>query len=184
MIDKHTVRAIREGYLGRAIYKLQEINKKFKIIKKDDKVLDLGCYPGSWVQYLHTLECNVYGIDIKEVKGLKFKFINKDVYDDSIFDDLTNDFDAVVSDLAPKLGGIKEVDNERSMDLCYRSLEIAKKVLKPKGNFIVKTFDNPMLKEYVKKLNKNFDYVKVFKPKVSKKRSNEIYLVAKSKHNR
>ena len=58
------------------------------------------------------------------------------------------------------------------------------KVLKPKGNFLVKTFDNPMLKEYLKKLNKNFSYVKVFKPKVSKKRSNEIYIVAKSKHNR
>lgn len=181
MIDKHTIRAIREGYLGRAIYKLQEINKKFKIIKKEDKVLDLGCYPGSWVQYLLTLECNVYGIDVKDVKGLKFKFINKDVYDDSILDELENNFDAVVSDLAPKLGGIKEVDNERSMDLCCRSFDIAKKVLKPKGNFLVKTFDNPMLIEYLKKLRKNFDYVKVFKPKVSKKRSNEIYIVAKSK---
>ena len=184
MIDKHTLRALKEGYLGRAIYKLQEINKKFEIIKKEDKVLDLGCYPGSWVQYLLTLECNVYGVDVKDVKGLKFKFINKDVYDDSIFDDVGDKFDAVVSDLAPKLGGIKEVDNERSMDLCYRSLYIAKKVLKPKGNFMVKIFDNPMLMEYLKKLRKNFNYVKVFKPKVSKKRSNEIYIVAKSKHNR
>ena len=180
--DKHTLRAIREGYLGRAVYKIQEINNRFKIIKDNDKVLDLGCYPGSWVQYLFRLNCDIYGIDVKEVKGLNFKFIQKDVYDDSIFDDIGNNFDVVISDLAPKLSGIKELDNERSYSLCYKSFNIAKKVLKPKGNFLVKTFDNPRLKEFIKKLEKEFDYVKIFKPQVSKKRSSEIYVIAKSKH--
>ncbi len=118
--DKHTLRAIREGYLGRAVYKIQEINNRFKIIKDNDKVLDLGCYPGSWVQYLFRLNCDIYGIDVKEVKGLNFKFIQKDVYDDSIFDDIGNNFDVVISDLAPKLSGIKELDNERSYSLCYK----------------------------------------------------------------
>ena len=181
MKDRHTLRALREGFLGRSIYKLQEINNRFKIIKNKDKVLDLGCYPGSWVQYLIKLNCDAYGIDVKEVKGLNFKFISKDVYDDSIFRDIGDNFDVVISDLAPRLSGIKELDNEKSMDLCYRSFEIAKKVLKPRGNFLVKIFDNPGLKEYVKKLGKKFGYVKVFKPRASKKRSNEIYVIARLK---
>jgi len=183
MRDKHTLRAHREGFLGRAIYKLSEINNKHNIIKKGDKVLDLGCYPGSWVQYLLTIKCNVYGIDVKDVKGLNFKFIKKDVYDDSIFDDLDNNFDAVVSDLAPNTTGIRDLDQERSLDLCYRALEIAKKVLKPKGSFLVKIFDNSRLNEYTNEVKKNFSYVKIFKPRVSKKRSKEIYIICKSKHN-
>src|SRR3989338_11283248 len=123
MRDKHTLRAWSEGFLGRAIYKLREINKKYNIIKNKDKVLDLGCYPGSWVQYLIKLNCDAYGSDVKEVKGLNFKFISKDVYDDSIFRDIGDNFDVVISDLAPRLSGIKELDNEKSMDLCYRSFE-------------------------------------------------------------
>jgi len=181
MKDKHTLRALREGFLGRAIYKIGEIDKRFKLIKKGGKILDLGCYPGSWVQYLLRLNCNVYGIDLKDVKGLNFKFINKDVYDNSIFDDIDNDFDVVISDLSPKITGIKELDNERSLELCYRALRIAKKVLKPRGNFLVKIFDNQKLKKYADDVKKEFNYVKVYKPKVSKKRSSEIYLIAKSK---
>ncbi|MBS3143254.1 RlmE family RNA methyltransferase [Candidatus Woesearchaeota archaeon] len=183
MRDKHTLRAWREGFLGRAIYKLKEINNRYNIIKKGNKVLDLGCYPGSWVQYLLDTNCEVWGIDVKEVKNLKFKFINKDVYDDSIFEKLDNNFDVIVSDLAPKTTGIKDLDQERSLDLCYRALEIAKKVLKKNGNLLVKIFDNNRLDEYVKEVKNNFSYVKIFKPKVSKKRSKEIYIIAKSKQN-
>src|SRR3989344_2182762 len=158
MKDKHTLRAHREGFLGRAVYKLEEINQKFNVIKKNDKVLDLGCYPGSWIQYLLTINCNISGLDLKDVKGLKFKFIKKDVYDNSIFDDL-----------------------ERSLDLCYRALEIAKMVLKPNGNFIVKIFDNTELKKYVNDAEKNFKKVLIFRPRVTKKRSKEIYIICKSK---
>lgn len=183
MKDKHTLRALKEGFLGRAVYKIGEIDRRFKLIKKEGKILDLGCYPGSWVQYLLRLNCNIYGIDLKDVKGLNFKFIKKDVLDNSIFDELDNDFDAVISDLSPKITGVKELDNERSIELCYRSLKIAKKVLKPGGNFLVKVFDNPQLKKYVNDVKKEFGYVKVYKPKVSKKRSSEVYLIAKSKHN-
>ena len=183
MKDKHTLMALREGFLGRAVYKLKDMDKKFNLIKEGSKVLDLGCYPGSWVQYLLTLNCDVYGIDLRDVKGLKFRFMKKDVYDDSIFDDLDNNFDAVVSDLAPNTTGIRDLDQERSLDLCYRALEIAKKVLKPKGSFLVKIFDNSRLNEYTNEVKKNFSYVKIFKPRVSKKRSKEIYIICKSKHN-
>jgi len=181
MRDKHTLKAWSEGFLGRAIYKLREINKKYDIIKKKDKVLDLGCYPGSWVQYLLNLDCKVYGVDVKKVEGLKFKFINKDVYDNSLFEEIGGDFDAVVSDLAPNTTGIKDLDQERSLDLCYRALEIAKKVLKKNGNLVVKIFDNNRLNEYVKEVRKNFKQVRIFKPNVSKKKSKEIYIVCKSK---
>lgn len=183
MKDKHTLRALKEGFLGRAVYKLKDIDRRFKLIKEGNKVLDLGCYPGSWVQYLLTLNCDVHGIDLRDVKGLKFKFIKKDVYDDSIFDELEKDFDIIISDLSPKITGIKELDYERSIDLCYRALFIAKKLLKSNGNFVVKIFDSPGLKRYVNDVNKSFRYVKVYKPKVSKKRSNETYVIAKSKHN-
>jgi len=181
MKDKHTIRAHREGFLGRAVYKLEEVNERFNLIKKNNKVLDLGCYPGSWIQYLLTINCSITGIDLKDVKGLKFKFIKKNIYDDSIFDQLENDFDVIVSDLAPNTTGIRDLDQERSLELCYRALEIAKKVLKTKGNFLVKIFDNPKLNEYVKKVEKNFNYVRIFKPKVSKKRSKEIYIICKLK---
>ena len=143
----------------------------------------MGCYPGSWIQYLLTINCNISGLDLKDVKGLKFKFIKKDVYDNSIFDDLENDFDDVVSDLAPNTTGIRELDQERSLDLCYRALEIAKRVLKPNGNFIVKIFDNTELKKYVNDAEKNFKKVLIFRPRVTKKRSKEIYIICKSKHN-
>jgi 23S rRNA (uridine2552-2'-O)-methyltransferase len=182
MRDKHTLRAWREGYKGRAVYKIQEIDRKFRVIKKGSKVLDLGCYPGSWIQYLIERGCNAVGIDIKNVKGLKFKFIKKDVYDNKIFDNLDSDFDVVISDLAPNTTGIKSLDQERSLDLCYRALEIASKVLKPRGNFLVKMFDNDQLKEFVNDIKKKFNYVKIFKPHVSKKRSKEVYIIAKSKH--
>jgi len=181
MRDKHTLRALREGYKGRAVYKIQEIDKKFGVIKKGNKVLDLGCYPGSWIQYLLKRECNVAGIDIKDVKGLKFKFIKKDVYDEKIFEKLDDDFDVVVSDLAPNTTGIRHLDQERSLDLCYRALEIASRVLKPKGNFLVKMFNNDKMKKFVGDVGKKFGYVYVFKPKVSKKRSKEIYIIAKLK---
>ena len=170
MKDKHTLMALREGFLGRAVYKLKDIDKKFNLIKEGSKVLDLGCYPGSWVQYLLTLNCDVYGIDLRDVKGLKFRFMKKD-------------FDVIVSDLSPKITGIKELDYERSIDLCYRALFIAKKVLKSNGNFLVKIFDSPGLKKYISDVSKSFRYVKVYKPKASKKRSNETYVIAKSKHN-
>ena len=159
------------------------MNNKFSLIRKNNKVLDLGCYPGSWVQYLLNLNCNVCGIDLKEVKNLNFKFIKKDVYDDSIFDDLDKDFDVIISDLAPKTSGIREMDQERSLDLCYKALEIAKKVLKKNGNFLVKIFDNAKLGDYVKDVRKCFKTVKIFKPHISKKRSKEIYIICKSKHN-
>ena len=163
MRDRHTLRALREGYKGRAVYKIQEIDKRFRIIKKESKVLDLGCYPGSWIQYLTEKQCNVVGVDVKNVKGLKFKFIRKDVYDKDIFEKLDSDFDSVISDLAPNTTGIRDLDQERSLDLCYRALEIADKVLKSKD------------------VEKRFKYARVFKPKVSKKRSKEIYIIAKLK---
>jgi len=181
MRDRHTLRALREGYKGRAVYKIQEIDKRFRIIKKESKVLDLGCYPGSWIQYLTEKQCNVVGVDVKNVKGLKFKFIRKDVYDKDIFEKLDSDFDSVISDLAPNTTGIRDLDQERSLDLCYRALEIADKVLKSGGNFLVKIFDNDQLKKFVKDVEKRFKYARVFKPKVSKKRSKEIYIIAKLK---
>jgi 23S rRNA (uridine2552-2'-O)-methyltransferase len=183
MRDKLTLKAWKEGFIGRAVYKLREINNKFNLIKKENKVLDLGCYPGSWVQYLSELNCDIHGIDVREVKGLNFKFIRRDVYDNSIFNELDNDFDAVVSDLAPKVTGIKNLDQERSLELGYRALEIAKKVLKQNGSFLVKIFDNDKLKKYIKDVGKHFKYVRVYKPKASKKESKETYVIAKSKHN-
>src|SRR3989344_7082574 len=181
MRDKHTLRAWREGYKGRAVYKIKEINNKFGIIKKKDKVLDLGCYPGSWIQYLIDLECNCFGIDLKKVNGIDFNFIMGDVYDNKIIEKLNKDFDVVVSDLAPNTTGIRDLDQERSLDLCYRALEIASRVLKPKGNFLVKMFNNDKMKKFVGDVGKKFGYVYVFKPKVSKKRSKEIYIICKSK---
>ncbi|MBU2634356.1 MAG: RlmE family RNA methyltransferase [Nanoarchaeota archaeon] len=182
MRDKLTLRAKREGYLARSAYKLLSLNSKYNIIKKGDKVLDLGCWPGSWIQVCLNLKCDVTGVDIKKVDFEGVNFIEGDIYDKNLLDKLGK-FNVVLSDLAPKTTGIKHLDQARSLDLAYNALDVAKNVLKEKGNFLCKIFQSNDLDEFVRDVKKNFVFVKMSKPEASKKRSKEIYLIAKSKHN-
>jgi 23S rRNA (uridine2552-2'-O)-methyltransferase len=174
--DKFTKRALAEGYLARSVYKLKDIQKRFKIIRKDNKVLDLGAAPGSWSQLAVEWGAEVDSIDLNKVKF--GTWIEADVMSDKIFDILKDkNYDVVLSDLAPKTIGIRKIDNELSYDLCTRALEIANKKLNRGGFFVCKLFESEWFKPFVKDAKKIFKDVKVYKPEGSKKKSTEMYII-------
>ena len=180
--DKHTIRAKRQGLRARSAYKLEEINKRFKLMKPKDKVFDIGCWPGGWMVVAKKIVVDGYvlGIDKKEIEPIEgCDFILGDIMDADILDKIEQKkFDVVLSDLSPKTTGIKEVDVEKSQDLCLRALFIANNVLKKNGNFLCKIFQGRG-EEFLERLNKKFRKINIYKPLISKKRSKEIYIIAK-----
>jgi len=180
--DYYTKKAKKENYPARSVYKLEEIDKKYGLIKKGDKVLDLGCAPGSWLMYIAKKigeKGRVVGVDVLEMK-IKIPqnaiFLKKDI----MSFDVWGKYDVVVSDLAPSTSGIDFVDAERSLEYCERALEIAKKVLNKGGNFLCKIFEGEGTDEFFKKVKNNFEWAKRFKPKASRKWSREIYIIGKN----
>ena len=181
MIDKFTLRSKQEGYLARSVYKLIFLNKKYRIIKKNDKVLDLGCYPGSWLQVTKQLKAHAYGVDKKQISNIPdVKFILGDVKDDKTIEKIKSlgKFDVVLSDLSPNTSGNKLVDQELSLELSQIAFDIVKDVLKQKGNFVCKIFQSKEFENFLNKVKKNFYFVKATKPEASKKGSKEMYVVA------
>jgi 23S rRNA (uridine2552-2'-O)-methyltransferase len=180
----YTTLAKKEGYPARSIYKLKEIDEKYKIFKENSQVLDLGCAPGSWLLYISQKVGNrgkVVGVDIEEIKIPKkanIVFVKRSVFDlkESDFKD---NFDAVVSDLSPKTSGIKLLDTGKSLELAEKSFEIAKSVLLPGGNFVCKIFENELSGQFFKKVKKCFDFAKRFRPKAVIKRSKEFYIIGR-----
>ncbi|MBL7100587.1 MAG: RlmE family RNA methyltransferase [Nanoarchaeota archaeon] len=181
MKDFYTRKSREEGYYARSAYKLKQINKKYQLIRKKDKVLDLGCSPGGWIQA--TLEIIgeqgfIVGVDITPVRKIKaknFKFIKEDVNEAKI----EGKFNVVLSDTAPKTTGIQDLDHERSYDLAKTALKIAKEHLERKGNFLCKVFQGKYYPEFLKNVKENFEFVKTVKPKASKKQSKEMYVIGK-----
>lgn len=182
-----TIKARKEGYPARSIYKIKEINEKYPLFKKGDKVLDLGCVPGSWLIYVANKignQSKVVGIDIKDIKiPLKENviFIKKDVmnFEKSGAKELNQKYEAVISDLAPSTSGIGFVDTAKSLELCEKALDIAKIVLAPGGNFVCKIFEGEFTNNFFKEVEKSFKFTKRFRPKAVPKRSREFYVVGK-----
>lgn len=180
MKDKFTIRAELEGYRARSVYKLIFLNKKYNLIKRGCNVLDLGAWPGSWMQVCSSLEARVTGVDVRQIQSIPgCKFILGDIYELRTLEKIREcgKYDLVLSDLAPKTTGIN--DQELSLDLSYRAFEIAKEVLKRNGNFVCKVFQGPNYNEFLKELRRDFDFVKSVKPEASKKSSIEMYIVCK-----
>ena len=182
-----TIKARKEGYPARSVYKLQEIDRKYRIIQKGDNVLDLGSAPGSWLLYASKMagdKGSVVGIDIEKIKTAlpgNVVLIQKDIMelapkDLTVFN---KKFQAVISDLAPKTSGMKFVDEGRSLELGLKALLIAKNVLSAGGNFVCKIFEGEGTGQFIAKAEQNFKFVKRFRPKAVKKDSKEFYLVAK-----
>ncbi|KYC51874.1 MAG: Ribosomal RNA large subunit methyltransferase E [Candidatus Methanofastidiosum methylothiophilum] len=179
--------AKKEGYKSRASYKLIQLNKKFNIIKKGYKVLDLGAAPGGWIQIASKLvgeDGLVVGVDLKSVKE-KFDnsfFIQGDVFEDSTIEkirEISKVFDTVISDLAPNTSGIRSLDHQRSIDLCYRALELSSNFLESKGNLLIKVFQGEDIKKLVEDIKNEFYYVKISKPESSRPSSRETYIICK-----
>lgn len=181
MKDFYTRKSREEGYYARSVYKLKHINKKYNLIRKDDKVLDLGCSPGGWVQASLEIigpEGFVVGIDIVPVKRIEaknFRFIKSNIEEAQI----EEMFDVILSDMAPKTTGIRDLDQERSYDLAKTALETAKKHLKQGGNFLCKIFQGPRYQEFLNEVKKEFEFVKTVKPEASKRESKEMYVIGK-----
>lgn len=178
--DYYFNKAKREGLRARSSYKLIEIAKKFQLIKREDDVLDLGCAPGSWLQILKQLtHGRVVGIDIVSIKPVdRVEFIQGDIQDPKVQDQLKEKFNVVVSDVAPKTSGIQSKDKYISYELSRESFLIAKKVLKKGGNFLVKTFQSQDTENLVKEIQKDFKSVKRYTPESTRQGSKEIYIIA------
>ena len=183
--DFYFKKAKEENYKARSVFKLEEAQNKFKFIKSSDRVLDVGCSPGSFSQYMlnKILKTgSVVGVDIlpNSFAHQRFKFILGDIkeIDISAFDDIL--FDVVVSDAMPNTTSDKETNHFRSISLCRSIFELAKDVLKDGGHFFIKVFDGKDLQDFKKELNEYFESVNVFKPKSSRDESREVFLFCKN----
>ena len=183
--DFYFKKAKEEHYKARSVFKLEEAQNKFKFIKSSDRVLDVGCSPGSFSQYMlnKILKTgSVVGVDIlpNSFAHQRFKFILGDIkeIDISAFDDIL--FDVVVSDAMPNTTSDKETNHFRSISLCRSIFELAKDVLKDGGHFFIKVFDGKDLQDFKKELNEYFESVNVFKPKSSRDESREVFLFCKN----
>jgi len=186
----YTIKARKEGYPARSVYKLLQIDEEFGIIKRGDNVLDLGSAPGSWLLYVSEKvdsKGKVLGIDIEEIKIPKkdnIVFIKKSIGDEDIIEDIIKflggrKFDSVIADLSPKTTGIKSVDSGRSLELTKRAFFIAKNVLKKRGSFVCKIFEGGEADIFLKKISSHFRMFKRYRPKAVFKGSKEFYIVAK-----
>ena len=183
--DHYTRKARKEKYPARSVYKLQEIQNKFSVIKKGDRVLDLGCAPGSWMLYAAELtgpKGDVVGIDQKPVAIQTPQHVKVFTGDalgelDTVVEMLGGGYDAVISDMAPGTTGNKTVDAARSMGLCEAALNLADAVLKPGGSFVCKVFQSGEVKQFADEVRKRFGQQKTFKPQSSRKASKEIFII-------
>ena len=185
--DHYSERAKKERYPARSVYKLKEAQKKFRLIRKGDQVLDLGCSPGSWLLYAAELtgkRGKVLGIDLKRVTiqipsqaetlEVDIRSIDRTWIENQ---DWGNRFHVVLSDMAPATTGNKAIDAERSFQLCQAALNIAQMTLRPGGSFVCKIFQGEEFKKFSDSIRSRFKTHKIFKPQSSRKESKEIYVV-------
>ena len=184
--DRFHQKAKKEGFLARAVYKLQEIDEKHHVFSDGYRVLDLGCAPASWLQYARTKVGDkgvLVGLDRGPLKGdvAGARIVVGDVMSIDIAE-LKGElpaFDVVLSDMAPDTSGIRHLDQARSEALFERALEIATLTLAPGGNFVGKLFQGPDFKKLTEAVRAKFDIAKTAKPESSRQISIEQYVVGK-----
>jgi 23S rRNA (uridine2552-2'-O)-methyltransferase len=183
--DHYALRARKEQWLARSVYKLEEIDKKYRLVGQDDRILDLGCFPGSWSQYcLKNVgpKGEVVGIDLKKPERFSapnFKFIRADIMTIDI-ESLAGKIgprNVVLSDLAPQTSGIGVTDAARSLRLAEKAFRIALAVLKNGGNFLCKVFEGEDLHIFRKEVLQRFRQGRTVRPAAVRKASREVYLL-------
>jgi 23S rRNA (uridine2552-2'-O)-methyltransferase len=187
--DFYRNRARAEGYVARAIYKLKEVDDKYHLFKTDHRVLDLGCSPGSWLQYIASRIGPgglVVGVDANPLRievTPPLYFLQGEVtsIDLDTIRAISAGFDVVVSDMAPKTTGMRQVDQQRSLELAYLAWEWAEKLLRTGGHFLVKVFEGPDTGGLLATLKANFSNCRPVKPAGSRPASREIYLLGLKK---
>lgn len=179
--------AKEEGYRARSAFKLLQINEKFHIIKKGDSVVDLGAAPGGWLQVARKLSGGrIVGVDLEEIESIPDVItLQADITQDSTVDMIKNALgksaDVVICDAAPNLTGAWDMDHAVSIDLARSALRAALKLLKPRGNFVVKVFQGDMFTDYLNEVKREFESVQAHSPAASRKESAETYVVAKKR---
>lgn len=185
--DHFFLKAKQENYPARSVYKLKELNKKFHILKKGMKVLDLGAAPGSWSlaagEYVGeqglVISCDIQATQTHFPHNIKF--FQEDVFNRSEeFEEILSKyapFHAIISDMAPTTTGTKFTDQARSFALCLEAFEVAKKYLIVDGSFVCKIFMGPDFQELIKEVKPCFKNIKNFKPTSSRQESKEIFTV-------
>jgi len=185
--DEYVKRAQRDGYRSRAAYKLMEIQQRDRLLKPGQTVVDLGAAPGGWSQMARQIvgaAGRVVALDILPMEPLPdVDFIEGDFREAGVLHalrDLLQDdvVDLVISDMAPNVSGVSAVDQPRSIYLCELALEFAREVLRPGGSLLVKVFQGEGFDQYYKELRSSFEKVVTRKPKASRPKSREVYLLA------
>jgi 23S rRNA (uridine2552-2'-O)-methyltransferase len=185
--DPYVQRAKAEGWRSRAIYKLEEMDRKEKLLKPGMTILDLGAAPGGWSQYARRRvgkSGRVVAMDILPMDALiGVEFLQGDFKEDAVMEALVTSVgergvDILLSDMAPNLSGTSAIDGPRSMYLVELALDMASRVLKEGGSALIKTFQGAGFQELVVATRRNFKRVKLLKPDASRARSPELYLLA------
>ena len=185
--DHYFHKAKKQHYLARAVYKLEEIQKKYKILRAGYRVLDLGAAPGSWIQLASGVVGHsglVVGIDLKPIEHAfpnGVVTLQGDIFDREFVEAALRDhlpFDVVLSDMAPATSGIKVADSARSALLFERAFEIARWSLQPGGTFLAKIFHGSEFHQLLAEVKKQFGQTRVIRPEATRKQSREIYILA------
>ncbi len=188
--DYYYKKAKTENYRSRASYKLKQLNRKFRIIKKGDRVLELGSAPGGWTQVAREIvgkEGLIVAVDIEKMEPLGYRnveVIQGDFTQEETIEkikEITPYFDVVISDASPNISGVWDIDHFRSIYLCEKVLDIAERFLRPGGNMLFKVFQGEGIEELRAKVKERFKYVKFSKPRASRSGSAEIYVIGRGK---
>jgi len=187
--DYYFKKAKKENYPARSVYKLEEAQKKYRFLQTGNGVLDLGCQPGSWSIYAARIVGPaglVVGVDLQEgkkisiAKAAEIVWFCDDIMADYIIEKIQKiekDFQTILSDIAPRTSGNKWVDQQQSLNLARRVLELAGELLESGGNIYVKVFEGEDFREFVDSVRKNFKTVKIVKPKSSRSESREVFVL-------
>ncbi len=186
--DPYVKQAQKDGYRSRSSYKLIELNEKDRLIRPGMLIMDVGAAPGGWSQVAGRLvgsKGRVVATDILPMDALNnVDFIQGDFREEAVLNQILelldgNKLDLVISDISPNITGIDSADQASSMYLVELALDLARKVLKPKGNFVAKVFQGVGSEAFLKDLRTSFEKVSIRKPAASRTRSREVYMVAK-----
>jgi len=185
--DYYYKKAKEEKYRSRAAYKLFQTVEKYNFMERGDIVIDLGAAPGGWIQAARKIVGGkgfVLGVDLKPIEPFLQNNVRTIIGDineqetmEQILSMLPRKADVVISDASPNISGIWEVDHARQIDLAQQALKIALKTLKPLGNFFVKVFEGDILSDFIKKVKRHFEVVTIVKPKASRTKSSEIFIL-------
>jgi 23S rRNA (uridine2552-2'-O)-methyltransferase len=187
--DYYFKKAKEDKYPARSVYKLEEAQQKYRLLKSGDTVIDFGCQPGSWSIYAAKTigpKGFVVGVDLQDgnrvniAKAAEIIWLHGDITADDIVESIEKirkNFRVILSDIAPRTSGNKWVDQQQSLNLARRVLELAGRLLESGGNFYVKVFEGEDFKEYVDSVRKSFKTVKIVKPKSSRTESREVFVL-------